>query len=236
MNVLCSSRVVILLDGFNSFGNLSQSYNMWPVILTTYNLPSHGYVFWDKKVSLSGWSGQGYKACHTVMKKLIYGVKQMLMLAQKKILMESPNKWRSSRGFNGDTDHRSHDCHIMMQRLLLYGLQNYLPDNIAKPIIELSSLFKQLCSATLMEDDMLKAVSVKVGPKVPEICVRHAKISRPQEVSTSPASYSLLGLMDLQGLQCQDGESTEVDAPPDIIDVPGEDDDISDDEDPFSMI
>ncbi|GJX32663.1 putative reverse transcriptase domain, ribonuclease H-like domain, aspartic peptidase domain protein [Tanacetum coccineum] len=49
----------------------------------------------------------------------------------------------------------------MMQRLLPYGLQNYLPDNIAKPIIELSSLFKQLCSATLMEDDMLKA-SVKV--------------------------------------------------------------------------
>ncbi|GJR72295.1 zinc finger, CCHC-type containing protein [Tanacetum coccineum] len=30
-----------------------------------------------------------------------------------------------------------------------------------------------------------------------------------------------------------DGESTEVDAPPDIIDVPGEDDDISDDEDPL---
>ncbi|GKF67252.1 hypothetical protein Tco_0196931 [Tanacetum coccineum] len=56
---------------------------------------------------------------------------------------------------------KSHDYHIMMQRLLPYGLQNYLPDNIAKPIIELSSLFKQLCSATLMEDDMLKA-SVKV--------------------------------------------------------------------------
>ncbi|GJX32918.1 hypothetical protein Tco_0242773 [Tanacetum coccineum] len=47
------------------------------------------------------------------------------------------------------------------ERLSSYGLQNYLPDNIAKPIIELSSLFKQLCSATLMEDDMLKA-SVKV--------------------------------------------------------------------------
>ncbi|GJY16151.1 hypothetical protein Tco_0386573 [Tanacetum coccineum] len=56
---------------------------------------------------------------------------------------------------------KSHDYHIMMQHLLPYGLQNYLPDNIAKPIIELSSLFKQLCSATLMEDDMLKA-SVKV--------------------------------------------------------------------------
>nr|GEU61222.1 hypothetical protein [Tanacetum cinerariifolium] len=26
-------------DGFNPFGNLSQAYSMWPVILTTYNLP-----------------------------------------------------------------------------------------------------------------------------------------------------------------------------------------------------
>nr|GFC11612.1 hypothetical protein [Tanacetum cinerariifolium] len=25
-------------DGFNPFGNLSQAYNMWLVILTTYNL------------------------------------------------------------------------------------------------------------------------------------------------------------------------------------------------------
>ncbi|GKD70940.1 hypothetical protein Tco_1325030 [Tanacetum coccineum] len=47
----------------------------------------------------------------------------------------------------------------MMQRLLPYGLQNYLPDKIAKPIIELCYLFKQICSTTLMEDDMLKAQS-----------------------------------------------------------------------------
>ncbi|GJX95824.1 zinc finger, PHD-type containing protein [Tanacetum coccineum] len=52
---------------------------------------------------------------------------------------------------------KSHDCHIMMQRLLPYGLQQYLPDEVAKPIIELCSFFKQICSATLMEDDMLKA-------------------------------------------------------------------------------
>ncbi|GKF89794.1 hypothetical protein Tco_0263757, partial [Tanacetum coccineum] len=57
---------------------------------------------------------------------------------------------------------KSHDCHIMMQRLLPYGLQNYLPDKIAKPIIDLCSLFKQICSATLMEDDMLKA-EIKVA-------------------------------------------------------------------------
>ncbi|GJW08126.1 hypothetical protein Tco_1570549, partial [Tanacetum coccineum] len=52
---------------------------------------------------------------------------------------------------------KSRDCHIMMQRLLPYGLQNYLPDKIAKPIIELCSLFKQICYATLIEDDMLIA-------------------------------------------------------------------------------
>ncbi|GJV38126.1 hypothetical protein Tco_1410603 [Tanacetum coccineum] len=52
---------------------------------------------------------------------------------------------------------KSHDCHIMMQHLLPYGLQQYLPDEVAKPIIELCLFFKQICSATLMEDDMLKA-------------------------------------------------------------------------------
>nr|GFA09968.1 hypothetical protein [Tanacetum cinerariifolium] len=33
-------RLGLAADGFNLFGNLSQAYNMWPVKLTTYNLPS----------------------------------------------------------------------------------------------------------------------------------------------------------------------------------------------------
>ncbi|GJU53474.1 hypothetical protein Tco_1227188 [Tanacetum coccineum] len=32
-------RLGLAADGFNPFGNLSQAYNMWLVILTTYNLP-----------------------------------------------------------------------------------------------------------------------------------------------------------------------------------------------------
>ncbi|GJT69679.1 hypothetical protein Tco_1028965 [Tanacetum coccineum] len=32
-------RLGLAVDGFNPFGNLSQAYSMWPVILTTYNLP-----------------------------------------------------------------------------------------------------------------------------------------------------------------------------------------------------
>nr|GEY81148.1 hypothetical protein [Tanacetum cinerariifolium] len=47
----------------------------------------------------------------------------------------------------------------MMQRLLPYGLKQYLAPNIAKPLIELCLFFKQICSQTLMVDDMLKAQS-----------------------------------------------------------------------------
>nr|GEZ26981.1 hypothetical protein [Tanacetum cinerariifolium] len=54
---------------------------------------------------------------------------------------------------------KSHDYHIMTQRLLPYGIQQYFPDEVTKPKIELCLFFKQICSATLMEDDMLKAQS-----------------------------------------------------------------------------
>nr|GEX94402.1 hypothetical protein [Tanacetum cinerariifolium] len=54
---------------------------------------------------------------------------------------------------------KSHDCHIMMQRLLPYGLHQYFPNEVEKLIIKLCSFFKKICSATLMEDDMLKAQS-----------------------------------------------------------------------------
>nr|GEZ35955.1 hypothetical protein [Tanacetum cinerariifolium] len=40
-----------------------------------------------------------------------------------------------------------------------HALHQYLPDEVAKPIIELCSFFKKICYATLMEDDMLKSQS-----------------------------------------------------------------------------
>ncbi|GJT45171.1 hypothetical protein Tco_0953886 [Tanacetum coccineum] len=305
-------RLGLAADGFNPFGNLSQAYSMWPVILTTYNLPSwlcmkeSSFMLtllipgpkspgkdidvylrpliedlktindFPARSSLSGWSGQGYKACPTCNKDTpsVRVLSKTAYVGHRRFL-KKPHKWRSSREFNGQTDNRdppkefgrdeilaqldrlstrltgkhpsfggvkikrnvlvelnwtkrqdlqrlgiqsglwlgqtkngkclkpqaaysfipenrkkfcqfikgvklpdgfgscfkhkvtdndtnitglkSHDCHIMMQRLLPYGLQNYLPDKIAKPIIELCSLFKQICSTTLMEDDMLKA-------------------------------------------------------------------------------
>ena len=34
-----NARLGLAVDGFNPFGNISLSYSMWPVVLTTYNLP-----------------------------------------------------------------------------------------------------------------------------------------------------------------------------------------------------
>ncbi|GJV33754.1 putative ribonuclease H-like domain-containing protein [Tanacetum coccineum] len=58
---------------------------------------------------------------------------------------------------NNITGLKSHDCHIMMHRLLPCGVQRYLPKNIAAPIIELCLFFKQLCARCLMQQDMAKA-------------------------------------------------------------------------------
>ncbi|GJV97697.1 hypothetical protein Tco_1549274 [Tanacetum coccineum] len=141
-------RLGLAVDGFNPFGNLTQSYNMWPVILTTYNLPSwlcmkesylmltllilgpkspgkdidvylrhlindlkdlwalkgvdtidvatgqnfnmRAMVLWTindfpARISLSGWSGKGYMACHTCNE-------------------DTPSMRVRSRDFNGETE------------------------------------------------------------------------------------------------------------------------------------
>nr|GEW45540.1 hypothetical protein [Tanacetum cinerariifolium] len=52
---------------------------------------------------------------------------------------------------------KSHDSHIMMQRFLPYGAQQYLPKDISPAIIELCLFFKQIYARKLMQRDMEKA-------------------------------------------------------------------------------
>nr|GFC09874.1 hypothetical protein [Tanacetum cinerariifolium] len=54
-------RLGLAADGFNPFGNLSQKFNMRAMVLWTIN-------DFPARSSLSGWSGQGYKACPTCNK------------------------------------------------------------------------------------------------------------------------------------------------------------------------
>ncbi|XP_062109573.1 uncharacterized protein LOC133821081 [Humulus lupulus] len=52
---------------------------------------------------------------------------------------------------------KSHDCHVIMQRLLAVGVHKFLPESISTTITELCNFFKQLCSRTLNVSDMEKA-------------------------------------------------------------------------------
>ncbi|GJX51247.1 hypothetical protein Tco_0278092, partial [Tanacetum coccineum] len=155
-------------NGFNLFDNLSQSYSMWPVILTTYNLPlwlcmkessfmltllipgpkspgkdidvylrpliddlkdlwakpsveiidiatcqkfnMRAMVLWTindlpARSSLSGWSGQGYKACPTCNKDTpsVRVLGKTAYLGHKRFL-KKPHKWRTSLKFNGEKE------------------------------------------------------------------------------------------------------------------------------------
>ena len=46
---------------------------------------------------------------------------------------------------------KSYDCHVFMQTLLPIAF-GALPDDVLKPLIEISKFFKNLCSTTLRED------------------------------------------------------------------------------------
>ncbi|GKC99961.1 hypothetical protein Tco_1170236, partial [Tanacetum coccineum] len=176
------------------------------------------------------------------------------------------------------TGMKFHDYHIMMQRLLPYGLQQYLHIDVAKPIIELCSFFKQICSRTLMEDDMVKAESQlvdilsksevsKLESYVAEEALnfsshyvrsvltkfrpdRNMDCPPPtcqfqvfQSICRSIGKRSIIRLdqQELKKVICLndldfatlniDGPSTDVEAPPDIIDVDEDDDFINDKDD-----
>nr|GEY04550.1 hypothetical protein [Tanacetum cinerariifolium] len=195
-------RLGLAADSFNPFSNLSQSYSIWPVILTTYNLPpwlcmKESYfmltllipgpkspgkdidvylrpliddlkVLWAKpgvetidvatglkfnmramvlwtindfpaRSSLSGWSGQDTTKARQDLERL--GIRSGLWLDQNK--NRKCSKPQAAHSFTPE-DRKSFE---------------YLALNVAKPLIELCLFFKQICSQTLMVDDMLKAQS-----------------------------------------------------------------------------
>lgn len=51
---------------------------------------------------------------------------------------------------------KSHDCHILLQRLLAIGLRGYLTKDISTTLSELGEWFQELCSRTLVRSDVEK--------------------------------------------------------------------------------
>nr|GEW23125.1 hypothetical protein [Tanacetum cinerariifolium] len=182
-----------------------QAYNMWPMILTTYNLP----LWLCMKESsfmltllIPGPKSPG-KNIDVYLRPLIddlkdlwakpsvetidvatgekFNMKAMVLLTISDFLARSSLFGWSGQGvklpdgFGSNFKHKvtdndtnitspkSHDCHIIMQRLLPYGLHQYFPDEVAKPIIKLCSFFMKVFFVTLMENDMLKVQSKVVN-------------------------------------------------------------------------
>ena len=52
---------------------------------------------------------------------------------------------------------KSHDSHVIMQRLLSIGVRRFLPKNISTTIGELCNFFRQICARTLKVSDMEEA-------------------------------------------------------------------------------
>ncbi|KAL5581544.1 hypothetical protein UlMin_013986 [Ulmus minor] len=163
-------RLGLAADGFNPFGNMSLSYSMWPVVLTTYNLPPwicmkaeylmlsllipgphspgkdmdvflrplidelnklwvHGLdtrdatyengvfrmravLLWTvndflARSSLSGWSGQGYRACPTCNEDTpsMRVIGKMAYFGHRRFLPTN-HHWRSNLQFDGRTERK----------------------------------------------------------------------------------------------------------------------------------
>nr|GEZ16711.1 hypothetical protein [Tanacetum cinerariifolium] len=298
-------------DGFNPFDNLSQSYSMWPVILTTYNLPPwlcikaklgvetidvatglkfnmRVMVLWTNndfpsRSSLSGWSGQGYKACPTCNEDtLSVRVLGKTTYVGHKRFLKKPHKWMRSLEFNGETKNgdpprefnrdaimtqlarlptcvkvKHPRCHAYRKECVGEYLE-YFVNALSKSALKLNVL-ESILNTLLMNDKSKDTTKIRQrhadnDPGVNESSELFALACGPSQTLISVNSCVINGVRFVvhnrderrttqnNGI-CSpgpdgemyyalhiDGQSIDVDAPPDIIDVVDEDDDIIDEE------
>ncbi|XP_076942933.1 uncharacterized protein LOC143612978 [Bidens hawaiensis] len=185
-------RLGLATDGFNPFGNMSQGYSMWPVVLTTYNTPSwlcmkessfmltllipgpkspgkdidvflrplvdelkmlsgegvqmkdsstntifkmRAALLWTindypARRSLSGWSGQGYKACATCNEDTpSCPVKSKIAFIGHRRFLSKQHKWRQDLSFDGKTETRNPPRRLTNAKIL--GQLDRLPDRVS---------------------------------------------------------------------------------------------------------
>lgn len=94
---------------------------------------------------------------------------------------------------------KSHDCHVLLQRLLPVGIRKFLPEDVVEPIVGLSRFFQHICAKTLRVSDMakLKDEIVYILCKFEQIfppaffdIMIHLMIHLPQEaILAGPVSY-----------------------------------------------
>lgn len=69
---------------------------------------------------------------------------------------------------------KTHDCHILLQRILPAGMRGILDDDICLVIAELGKFFRELCSQTLNKD-----ILVRMKTEIPAILCKLEKLFPP---------------------------------------------------------
>lgn len=69
---------------------------------------------------------------------------------------------------------KTHDCHILLQRILPAGMRGILDDDICLVIAELGKIFRELCSQTLNKD-----ILVRMKTEIPAILCKLEKLFPP---------------------------------------------------------
>ncbi|RVW49583.1 hypothetical protein CK203_076745 [Vitis vinifera] len=286
-------RLGLATDGFNPFGNMSNSYSMWPIVLVPYNMAPwrcmkemffmlsllipgpqapgrdidvylrplieelkelwhegvqtfdvstgenfrmHACVLWTINDfpaygNLAGWSTKGYKACPVCNEDTSsLGIRSKICYMGHRRFLPLDHGWRRSRQHDGKTKDtnkarldladmnirkelhlqiqgnklvkpyacytltveerkefckflksvkfpdgyaanlsrnvsindgkisglKSHDCHVLLQKLLPIAIRPYFNKDLCTTLVELCSFFQKLCAKTLYVNDLEK--------------------------------------------------------------------------------
>ncbi|KAA0059144.1 uncharacterized protein E5676_scaffold201G00310 [Cucumis melo var. makuwa] len=162
-------RLTLSSDGFNPFENMSTSYSMWPVILIPYNLPPWKCTilnidFKTKDTIIAREDLANLKIRKEFHKQEI-GNKRVkphasytLTVAEKVDFCMFLKSVKFPDGFAFNISHcvnlkegkiyglKSHDCHVLLQRLLPIGIRPYLQldkmqDDIVLILCKLEKIF-----------------------------------------------------------------------------------------------
>lgn len=63
---------------------------------------------------------------------------------------------------------KTHDCHVIFQKLLPIAIRKILPEKVVVPLIELSKFFNAICSKELNDED-LKKLSISISETLCEL-------------------------------------------------------------------
>nr|GEV43422.1 integrase, catalytic region, zinc finger, CCHC-type, peptidase aspartic, catalytic [Tanacetum cinerariifolium] len=176
-------RLGLAADGFNPFGNLKSSF-MLTLLIPDLKSPGKDIDVYLRLLihDLKDLSAKPGVETIDIATSLKFNMRVMVLWTINDFPAQtSMSGWSGSLEFNGETEDgdppREFSRDAIMTQLarlptrvkgkhLRFGdvkikrnVLQYLPPDVAKPLIELCLFFKEICSETLMVDDMLKAQS-----------------------------------------------------------------------------